>query len=154
MLTEAKNANGGKNDFRQNNIGLNDLLKRYLDRSNDFKDVIQNEMKNDRLFWEKRPLTEEMLNYASQDVIYLPYMYQTFGYHCDNYRKGLNSEQIKINFDLSDVFTEAMKCNDYAQINQHVQKLKNGDIIQAFIKNDQRFGVFCSSTTKSLENTL
>lgn len=144
MLTEATNLNGGKNDFRQNNIGLNDLLKRYLDRSNDYKDIIQNEMKNDRLFWEKRPLTEEMLKYASQDVIYLPYLYQTFIYVCDNYSKGINADQIKISFDLSSVFTEAMKCNEYAQINTHVQKLKNGDIIQAFIKNIQRFGVFCS----------
>jgi predicted RNA-binding protein with RPS1 domain len=144
MLTEATNLNGGKNDFRQNNIGLNDLLKRYLDRSNDYKDIIQNEMKNDRLFWEKRPLTEEMLKYASQDVIYLPYLYQTFIYVCDNYNKGTNPDQIKISFDLSLVFTEAMKCNEYAQINTHVQKLKNGDIIQAFIKNIQRFGVFCS----------
>ena len=143
MLTEATSGDGGKNDYSQNNIGLNELLKRYLNQANECKALIQSEMKNDRYFWEKRPLTPEMLKYASQDVVFLPYLYNSFGYVFDNYGRNSSTKK-KIDFELSDVFSEAMKCNEYAQINRSVQKLKNGDVIQAFVKNIQKFGIYCS----------
>jgi ribonuclease D len=32
-------------------------------------------MKNDDEFWERRPLTQDMIDYATQDVCYLPMVY-------------------------------------------------------------------------------
>lgn len=80
LLSELSHPQGEDLDYSQNNIGLNELLKRYLDRQNTCKDAIQYQMKENRKFWDKRPLTEEMIKYAGQDVIYLPYLYQAFMY--------------------------------------------------------------------------
>lgn len=138
---------GDNNVFSQSNVGLNQLLGRYLNKSNEWKELIQSEMKSDRLFWERRPLTQEMLKYASQDVVFLPYLYDAFWYFFENYSiNSLNNitKEHQLDFDIATVFDEAMKCNQYAQINPHVKKLKNGDTIHAFVKNIQTFGVYCS----------
>jgi predicted RNA-binding protein with RPS1 domain len=142
MLAEATNLIGGQNDFSQSNVGLNQLLKQYLNKANDQKDFIQKEMRTNKQFWEIRPLSKEMLDYASQDVIYLPVLYNAFCYIVEQYKK--NNGPGSIDFEIDYVFDEAMKCNEYAQINYDIQKLKCGDTIQAFIKNIQKFGVYCS----------
>lgn len=33
-------------------------------------------MKDDDEFWERRPLSNDMIEYATQDVVYLPLVYQ------------------------------------------------------------------------------
>jgi ribonuclease D len=60
---------------RDNNISLSDLLKNYIDVTHTKKHEISAKMRNDDSFWEKRPLTHEMIDYATQDVIYLPLVY-------------------------------------------------------------------------------
>ena len=63
----------------QNQIGLNQLLQRYLGErvQNDKKKSISKQMKNDETFWHtKRPLSQEMLEYAAQDVIFLPQVFE------------------------------------------------------------------------------
>ena len=45
---------------------------------------------------------------------------------------------------MPDIFAEADKCNQYAVMNNGITGIKSGDIIQAFIKNVQEFGIFCS----------
>lgn len=143
MLTKLATPKGGKIDYSQNNIGLNELLRRYLNKTNECKDLIQSEMKSDKLFWEKRPLTEDMLDYAAKDVLFLPFLYNAFCYVLDQYNKSCNSP-ININSHLDDIFTQAQKCNEYAEINRSVKELEKGDVIHAFIKNIQSFGVYCS----------
>ena len=32
-------------------------------------------MKDDEEFWERRPLSKDMIEYATQDVVYLPLVY-------------------------------------------------------------------------------
>jgi ribonuclease D len=55
---------------------LADLLKTYIDVVHTKKYEISAKMKNDDSFWERRPLTQDMIDYATQDVIYLPMVYQ------------------------------------------------------------------------------
>ena len=145
ILIDTYCSDGAKSDYSHNNASLNELLRKYLNRVNDFKDLIQAEMNKDKNFWEIRPLTNEMIIYASQDVIYLPYLYNSF---CYLFEQCLAKENHNINtkrlLEASDVFTEAMKWNEYAQINQSIVKLNSGDIIQAFIKNIQKFGIYWS----------
>ena len=145
ILIDAYWSDGAKKDYAHNNASLNELLRRYLNKMNDYKDLIQAEMNKDKNFWEIRPLTSEMILYASQDVIFLPYLYKTFCYLFEQCLARENYSLIgKTLWETSDVFNEAMKCNDYAQINQTVLKLNSGDVIQAFIKNIQKFGIYCS----------
>lgn len=145
ILIDTYWTDGAKNDYAHNNASLNELLRRYLNRINDYKDLIQAEMNKDKNFWEIRPLTSEMIIYASQDVIYLPYLYQSFCYLFDQcISKESYNPTGKVLWEASDVFAEAMKCNDYAQINQSITKLNSGDVIQAFIKNIQKFGIYWS----------
>ena len=45
------------------------------------------------------------------------------------------------------IMVETNKCTKYAFINKHIQKsdeLQPGLVIQAFIKNYQKIGVYCS----------
>lgn len=133
LFTEYSRQDGAKTDYSQNNVGLNDLLKRYLNKMNTCKDFIQSKMKENKYFWDIRPLTEEMIKYAGQDVLYLPYLYQTSCFLFD-----------EIGSEMPDIFGEASKCNEYATMNNGVTSITKGDVIQAFIKNIQDFGIYCS----------
>lgn len=62
-------------DYQDSNIALNSLLQKYLRVENSKKSSISTEMKGNDQFWEQRPLTSEMIEYASQDVMYLPSIY-------------------------------------------------------------------------------
>ena len=62
-------------NYQDNNISLNDLLTTYLDVINTKKVEMSYNMKNNDEFWEIRPLTADMIDYATQDVIYLPKVY-------------------------------------------------------------------------------
>lgn len=133
LLSEFSQQADEPRDYSQNNVGLNELLKRYLNRTNTCKDTIQSKMKDNKYFWDTRPLTEEMIKYAGQDVLYLPYLYRMSWFLFD-----------KMGIQMPDIYAEASKCNSYAIMNNDVQAIKKGDVVQAFIKNIQDFGVFCS----------
>lgn len=58
------------------NINLNSLLHQYLKGiENSQKDAVNNLMSQDPELWWKRPLSFELQEYASQDVLYLPMVY-------------------------------------------------------------------------------
>eukprot|EP00347_Sterkiella_histriomuscorum_P001359 403372337 len=63
-------------DPKDQNLGLNMLLKHYLNVENNQKESMVNQMKSDPELWWKRPLSYEMQEYASQDVLYLPRVYE------------------------------------------------------------------------------
>jgi ribonuclease D len=42
------------------------------------KSKISDEMHADPEYWDHRPLTSDMVEYAAQDVVYLPKMYSIF----------------------------------------------------------------------------
>ena len=63
-------------DYRNINISLNNLLEDYLGKVNSKKDEINIAMQNNEEFWEQRPLTSSMIQYAAQDVQYLPQVYE------------------------------------------------------------------------------
>lgn len=52
-------------NFKDNNISLADLLKTYIDVVHTKKHEISAKMKNDDGFWERRPLTQDMIDYAT-----------------------------------------------------------------------------------------
>lgn len=52
-------------DYRNINISLNNLLEDYLGKSNEKKEEINSAMQNDEKFWEQRPLSPAMIQYAS-----------------------------------------------------------------------------------------
>lgn len=82
-----------------------------------------------------------MINYATQDVCYLPQVYQVF---CDKVKKFSRV----LEFDLiNDVFKDSRKCNIYAHINincKNFMSCKVGQYLTAFLKNFQKFCVYCS----------
>ena len=47
----------------------------YIDITHTKKHEISAKMKYDDEFWERRPLSSDMIDYATQDVIYLPMVY-------------------------------------------------------------------------------
>ncbi len=103
-------------------------------------------------FWEKRPLTRDMIQYATQDVLYLPQVYQRmqseFGHLKINhqyYQYGVKyNEEITV---FNKIMRDTSLCTKYAFINQHIQSLDQIQInmvIQAFIKNFMDDRVYCS----------
>jgi exonuclease 3'-5' domain-containing protein 1 len=59
-----------------NNISLSKLLQHYIDVTHTKKRVIADQMRDNDSFWERRPLNKDMIQYATQDVLYLPQVYQ------------------------------------------------------------------------------
>jgi transcriptional accessory protein Tex/SPT6 len=82
-----------------------------------------------------------MINYATQDVCFLPKVYRVL---CDKVAKF----ERMIDFDLiSDVFKDSRKCNIYAHINincKNMMSIKVGQYLTTFLKNFQKFCIFCS----------
>ena len=143
ILTEATLPDDQAANFKENSVGLNDLLKRYLNKENDCKDLIQSEMKSNKDFWNIRPLSVKMIEYAGQDVFYLPFLYEVVCHVFISYRNSPNC-RCPEEVDIRRVFEEASKCNTYAYINKGKKSIRSGDVIQAFVKNFQQFGIFCS----------
>lgn len=110
--------------YKDSNISLNSLLNIYLSTENSMKSKISDEMKADPEFWDQRPLTSEMIEYASQDVAYLPKMYSVF--------QELMSRSL-----LLKVFQKSSNCHFYSLINKNhsgIQNCKTGEYLGAYIK--------------------
>jgi hypothetical protein len=57
---------------KQSQVGLNAVLRQYADGAqNELKEVVKGAWAKDRLYWTRRPLSEEMVRYASLDVAFL-----------------------------------------------------------------------------------
>ena len=86
-------------------------------------------MKLDETFWHtKRPLSTEMLEYAAQDVIFLPQVFEQMEQylplpymerHC-NARGEFTFENITV---LQKIFNDTAKCNQYATINNDIKDI-------------------------------
>lgn len=124
-----------------NSISLNSALKTHLEIYNEYKDCMSKKLRDDITLWEKRPLTDEMINYSIQDVCFLPDLYQTF---LDKVKRF----STLIEFDLiGNVFNDSRKFNTYAYININCKNLmscKVGQYLTAFLKNYQKFCIYWS----------
>lgn len=82
-----------------------------------------------------------MINYAAQDVCYLPQVYKEF-------QRKVRKFQGALEFDLiNSVFMDSRKCNIYAYINincKNIMACKVGHYVTAFLKNFQKFCIYCS----------
>ena len=111
-------------NYKDNNISLNDLLQQYLSVQNTKKREIQVQMKQDQLFWERRPLSQDMMDYATQDVVFLPRVftamqsYFTTKITQSSYHGGQFYTNKMTVFEK--IMTETLKCHKYASINKHV----------------------------------
>lgn len=140
-------------DYRNINISLNNLLEDYLGKANEKKDEINNAMQNDEKFWEQRPLTPAMIQYASQDVQFLPQVYEKMRKLeifdkeiVDNVTEGGKIYQCTTQL-YHKILSDTRKCIGYGFINRNisdVNTLKPETYILAFIKNIQKRIVFCS----------
>lgn len=140
-------------DYRNINISLNNLLEDYLGKINDKKDEINTAMQSNETFWEQRPLTPSMIEYASQDVQYLPQVYEKMRKMdvfdkeiVDNVTEGGKIYQCTTKL-YHKILSDSRKCIGYSFINRDIQDistLKIDTYIQAFIKNVQKRIVFCS----------
>mmetsp|Transcript_32488 Transcript_32488/g.37037 ORF Transcript_32488/g.37037 Transcript_32488/m.37037 type:complete len:226 (-) Transcript_32488:50-727(-) len=98
------------------------------------KSEISDEMSANNDFWEQRPLSREMIEYASQDVVYLPSMYAIF-------KKQMRKAS------LTEIFDKSSNCHFYSLINKNhpgISFCKAGQYLAAYVKNFHRFAVFCS----------
>jgi len=147
-----KTLNSGWN---QNQIGLNGLLQEYLgsQTQNTNKDAIIQLMKQDENFWHtQRPLTREMLQYAAQDALFLPSVYDKMKeYFTIPYIDRTSSPSGEPVFTsvtvLEKILADTKKCREYARINTDVKDFREMQIgreIVAFIKNYRRDVIYCS----------
>jgi len=140
-------------DYRNINIGLNHLLEEYLGQYNTKKDEINDLMQINPQFWEQRPLTPTMIEYAAQDVQYLPQVYEKMR-QMDVFSKDIIDnvcESGKIYQCLTKLYhkilSDTRKCIGYGFINRNIADVSTLNVdtyILAFIKNIQKRIVFCS----------
>lgn len=110
--------------YKDSNISLNCLLQKYLNTENAMKSEISDEMKCNLQFWDQRPLSVEMIEYASQDVAYLPNIYNIF--------KRLMRRSL-----LAKIFEKSSNCHFYSLINKNhpgIKFWKAGQYVAAYIK--------------------
>lgn len=129
------------------------MLEEYIGEINTKKDEINSQMQNNIEFWEQRPLTQAMIQYAAQDVQYLPLVYEKMR-RMDVFDKDIIdnvTESGKIYQCTTKLFhkilSDTRKCIGYGFINRNiidVNTLKIDTYILAFIKNIQKRIVFCS----------
>jgi len=120
--------------YQDNNISLNNLLQTYMKVENTMKTEMNSQMTSDPEFWYQRPLTYAMLEYAAQDVIYLPEMYRIF-------IKNLRTATI------AKIFQKSSEYLYYSLLNCHTKDftcLTEGDMVGAYIKNYYGKVIFCS----------
>lgn len=82
-----------------------------------------------------------MINYAAQDVCFLPQIYSVFLGKAKTFSSLLEFNLIR------NVFKDSRKCNTYAYLNINCKNLmscKVGQYLTAFIKNFQKFCIYCS----------
>lgn len=61
----------GKPVYKVKNVNLNTLCDHYGAPSNPLKEQLKNIYRNNQRYWCRRPLTRDMLIYASSDVLSL-----------------------------------------------------------------------------------
>lgn len=110
-------------------------------------------MKEDENFWHtQRPLTSEMLQYAAQDALFLPAVYEKMQeYFTIPYIDRSSSPSGEPVFQtmtvLDKILADSKKCREYARINTDVKDFREMQIgreIVAFIKNYRRDVIYCS----------
>ena len=114
----------GTYNYKDSNISLNWLLKKYLNTENAMKSEISDEMKSNIEFWDKRPLTDVMIEYASEDVVYLPTIYTFF-------------KQKLWRSLLTQIFEKSSNCHFYSLINKNhpgIASCRPGQYVAAYIK--------------------
>lgn len=129
------------------------MLEDYLGKVNSKKDEINIAMQNNEEFWEQRPLTPSMIQYAAQDVQYLPQVYEkmrgmdVFDKEIvDNVTEGGKIYQCTTKL-YHKILSDTRKCIGYGFINRDIvdaSTLKIDTYILAFVKNIQKRIVFCS----------
>lgn len=102
---------------------------------NDKKDYVSGLMNADPEVWNRRPLSDEMIDYAAQDVMYLPWLMTQL---VEKLEKCFIAPEL--------VISQAARYNDYAEINLEVEeKPEKGQIITGVYKNSCKFGVFIAT---------
>eukprot|EP00743_Colponemidia_sp_Colp-15_P007258 GILK01007836.1.p1 GENE.GILK01007836.1~~GILK01007836.1.p1 ORF type:complete len:363 (+),score=41.71 GILK01007836.1:43-1131(+) len=91
------------------NIGLNALLQRYLGVSHQLKSDIGSRMNRDCELWLRRPLTDQLIEYAQLDVSLLLPLFD-----------ALKGELTETGVATETVMRESARYAQYAMLNQHI----------------------------------
>jgi ribonuclease D len=100
------------------------MLKKYLKTENSLKSVVSQAMTFDPEYWYNRPLTQEMIKYAAEDVVYLPKAFYQF------------SKLLDVDL-MMRIFEKSQKCQYYSLVNKFntgISNLKQGEFLGAYLK--------------------
>lgn len=96
---------------KSSNISLKNLLYKYFKINKDENFFIKGSMKENSRFWEKRPLTKEMIEYASKDVFYLEKLFKIMN-------SSINLKQKHID----KIFEDSLMCYPYSCLNLKIEE--------------------------------
>ena len=121
-------------DYRHINISLNNLYEEYLDKPNlnHRKEEIASLMAQGYdSFWEQRPLTPCMIEYAAADVQYLPLVYERMRHLevfdkeiVDNFNEGGKIYQCRMKL-WHKILSDTRKCIGYGFINRNIADVRS-----------------------------
>ncbi|CAE8610039.1 unnamed protein product, partial [Polarella glacialis] len=92
-------------------ISLNELLKGVLQLENDKSQPLGQKMKDDPNVWFYRPMHEDLITYAAQDVMYLPLLHRRL---CDELGDPSGGR----------VLSRSQRYVDYSRMNHHLSSPK------------------------------
>lgn len=98
-------------DMRPFQISLNELLKNTLQLQNEQQLLLTQKMKGDPNVWFYRPIEQELLNYAAQDVMYLPLLHRLL---CEKLRDPSGGR----------VLAQSRSYVEYSRMNLHLNSPK------------------------------
>jgi exonuclease 3'-5' domain-containing protein 1 len=98
-------------DARPFQISLNELLKNTLQLQNEQQLFLTEKMKGDPNVWFYRPMEQELLNYAAQDVMYLPLLHRLL---CEKLRDPSGGR----------VLAQSRSYVEYSRMNLHLNSPK------------------------------
>lgn len=93
--------------YKVKNVNLNTLCDHYGAPCNPLKEQLKNIYRKDQRYWSRRPMTRDMLIYASSDVLSLvPQVYNAMSRYSFIHYFLMNNELIQTNNDFYILLTD------------------------------------------------
>jgi len=112
---------------KESTISLKDLLKKYFEVDKDTNNEVKSLMNSDKAVWSTRPLSESMLKYAVEDVLYLERLYAIF-------QKALSKDLFE------QVFEESRQSIPYSYLNLSIDIDSRRDLLRTTENNNLKKG--------------
>lgn len=120
---------------KNSSLSLKDLLSIHFPYDSNKYHDLKMMMKTDSSFWGQRPLTEKMLSYAVEDVLFLEKLYWIFKKECDTFNKNTVKQNL-----WEKIFSDSQYSIPYTSLNLNIEKFQRKLLLENFYQTSYKKG--------------